>query len=339
MATRIGINGFGRIGRQALKAIIERYPEELEIVAINDLTDPETNAHLLAYDSTYGRFPYPVKTTEHALIVRDQPIQVTAWRDPAQIPWGDLGVEIVIESTGLFTQAEKAAAHLRTGARKVIISAPAQGEDITIVQAVNGHTYDPQNHHIISNGSCTTHCLSLTASVLSQHFGIESGFLTTIHSYTSDQRLLDQVHKDLRRARAAATNIIPTTTGAARAVAQVLPELANCFNGISLRVPTTAVCVADLVITAHKEVSVEAINAAFQEAAAGSLNGYLGYTQEPLVSADFRGDPRSAIIDGLSTMVVGNRSFKVLAWYDNEWSYAQSLANLASFIAQKGFGA
>ncbi|GCF11597.1 type I glyceraldehyde-3-phosphate dehydrogenase [Dictyobacter arantiisoli] len=336
MVTRIGINGFGRIGRQSLKAILERYPDELEIVAINDLTDPQTNAHLLKYDSTYGRFPHQVQATEKALIVRDQTIQVTAQRDPAQIPWGELGVDIVIESTGLFTNADKAAAHLKAGAKKVIISAPAEGEDITLVQSVNGQNYDPTRHHIISNGSCTTHCLSLTASVLSQTFGIESGFLTTIHSYTNDQSILDQMHKDLRRARAAAANIIPTTTGAARAVARVLPELAGRFNGISMRVPTITVCAADLVITTSKEVSVKAINAAFQEAAAGSLKGYLGYTQEPLVSSDFRGDPRSAIIDGLSTMVVGRHSLKVIAWYDNEWSYANSVANLAQFVAQKG---
>src|SRR6185437_14243875 len=329
MTTKVGINGFGRIGRQTLRAILERHPQELEVTVVNDLTDTKTNAHLFKYDSTYGIFDGDVTAHDNALEVNGRRVAVVAERDPGKIRWSDFGVDIVVESTGIFTAADKASAHLQGGARKVIISAPATGEDITIVLGVNEDRYNPERHTIISNASCTTNCLAPVAKVVHDTFGIVRGVMTTIHSYTNDQSILDQVHKDLRRARAAATNIIPTTTGAARAVARVLPELANCFNGIALRVPTTAVCVADLVITAHKEVSVEAINAAFQEAAAGSLNGYLGYTQEPLVSADFRGDPRSAIIDGLSTMVVGNRSFKVLAWYDNEWSYAQSLANLA----------
>lgn len=337
MATRIGINGFGRIGRQSLKAILENHSDELEIVAINDLTDTKTNAHLLKYDSTYGRFPGEVEATEDSLIVNGHRIKVIAQKDPAQIPWGDLGVDIVIESTGFFTDAPKAAAHLQGGAKKVIISAPAKGEDLTVVLGVNENVYDPQKHNIISNASCTTNCLAPTAKVLNDTFGIERGMMNTVHSYTNDQRIQDQVHKDLRRARAAAANIIPTTTGAARALALVIPELKGRFDGMSLRVPTLTVSVVDFVITTNKEASVEAVNNAFKEAAAGSLKGILDYTEDPVVSSDFRGDAHSSIVDGLSTMVMGGNMIKVIAWYDNEWGYSNRVADLTAFVAEKGF--
>jgi glyceraldehyde 3-phosphate dehydrogenase len=336
MVTRVGINGFGRIGRQSLKAMLERYPRELEVVAINDITDTKTNAHLLKYDSTYGRFPGEIEATADALIVNGQNIKVIAQRDPALIPWGDLGIEIVIESTGLFTDANKAAAHLQGGAKKVIISAPAKGEDLTIVLGVNDDMYDPAKHNIISNASCTTNCLAPTAKVINDTFGIERGLMNTIHSYTNDQRILDQVHKDLRRARSAGANIIPTTTGAARALALVIPELKGRFDGISLRVPTITVSVVDFVATLRTDVTKESLNDAFKQAAAGSLKGILEYTEEPLVSMDFRGDSHSAIVDGLSTMVLGNNMVKVLAWYDNEWGYSCRVADLTHFIAQKG---
>jgi glyceraldehyde 3-phosphate dehydrogenase len=337
MTTRIGINGFGRIGRQSLKAILERHGHDLEVIAVNDLTDTKTNAHLLKYDSTYGHFPGEVEATADTLIVNGHNIKVISQRDPAQIPWSDLGVELVIESTGLFTDAEKAAAHLRGGAKKVIISAPAKGEDLTIVLGVNDDMYDPSKHHIISNASCTTNCLAPAAKVLNDAFGIERGLMNTIHSYTNDQRILDQVHKDLRRARTAGANIIPTSTGAARALALVIPELKGRFDGMSLRVPTVTVSVVDFVVNVRKEATKEAVNDTFKEAAAGPLKGILGYTDEPLVSTDFRGDARSSIIDGLSTMVAGGSMVKVIAWYDNEWGYSCRIADLAYFIAQKGF--
>ncbi len=337
MTTRVGINGFGRIGRQSLKAILERHPHDLEVVAVNDLTDTKTNAHLLKYDSTYGRFPGEVEATADSLIVNGHSIKVLSQRDPAQIPWGDLGIKLVIESTGLFTDAEKAAAHLRGGAKKVIISAPAKGEDITIVLGVNENMYDPARHNIISNASCTTNCLAPAAKVLNDTFGIEHGLMNTIHSYTNDQRILDQVHKDLRRARTAGTNIIPTTTGAARALALVIPELKGRFDGMSLRVPTVTVSMVDFVATVRKETTKEAVNNAFKEAAAGPLKGILEFTEEPLVSSDFRGDSNSSIVDGLLTMVIGGNMVKVLAWYDNEWGYSCRVADLADFIAQKGF--
>jgi len=337
MTTRVGINGFGRIGRQTLKAMLERHPRDLEVVALNDITDTKTNAHLLKYDSTYGHFPGEVEATADSLIVNGHKVKVIAQRDPGQIPWGDLGVELVIESTGLFTDAEKAAAHLRGGAKKVIISAPAKGEDLTIVLGVNDNMYDPAKHNIISNASCTTNCLAPAAKVLNDTFGIERGLMNTIHSYTNDQRILDQVHKDLRRARTAGSNIIPTTTGAARALSLVIPELKGRFDGMSLRVPTVTVSVVDFVANVRKEATKESINDAYKEAAAGSLNGILGVTEEPLVSMDFRGDPRSSIIDGLSTMVTGGNMVKVIAWYDNEWGYSCRCADLANFIGQKGF--
>jgi glyceraldehyde 3-phosphate dehydrogenase (phosphorylating) len=336
MATRVGINGFGRIGRQSLKAMLERYPRDLEVVAVNDLTDTKTNAHLLKYDSTYGRFPGEIETTPDSLIVNGHTVKVISQRDPALIPWGELGVEIVIESTGLFTEASKAAAHLKGGAKKVIISTPAKGEDITIVLGVNENRYDPRTHNIISNASCTTNCLAPTAKVLNDTFGIERGLMNTIHSYTNDQRILDQVHKDLRRARSAGVNIIPTTTGAARALALVIPELKGRFDGMSLRVPTITVSVVDFVATVRKEASKDALADAYKQAAASSLKGILGYTDEPLVSGDFRGDSRSAIVDGLSTMVLGGNMVKVMAWYDNEWGYSCRIADLTDFIAKKG---
>jgi glyceraldehyde 3-phosphate dehydrogenase len=337
MTTRIGINGFGRIGRQSLKAILERHGRDLEVIAVNDLTDTKTNAHLLKYDSTYGRFPGEVEATADTLIVNGHIVKVLSQRDPAQIPWSDLGVELVIESTGLFTEAEKASAHLRGGAKKVIISAPAKGEDLTIVPGVNDEMYDPAKHHIISNASCTTNCLAPAAKVLNDAFGIERGLMNTIHSYTNDQRILDQVHKDLRRARTAGANIIPTSTGAARALALVIPELKGRFDGMSLRVPTVTVSMVDFVADVRKEATKESVNAAFKEASEGSLKGILGYSDEPLVSMDYRGDDRSSIIDGLSTLVTGGKMVKVLAWYDNEWGYSCRIADLAYFIAQKGF--
>jgi glyceraldehyde 3-phosphate dehydrogenase len=337
MTTRIGINGFGRIGRQSLKAMLERYPRELEVIAVNDITDTKTNAHLLKYDSTYGRFPGEVEATADSLIVNGHTVKVLAQRDPAQIPWADLGIDIVIESTGLFTDASKASAHLQGGAKKVLISAPAKGEDLTIVLGVNENMYDPARHNIISNASCTTNCLAPAAKVINDAFGIEKGLMNTIHSYTNDQRILDQVHKDLRRARSAGVNIIPTTTGAAKALALVIPELKGRFDGMSLRVPTITVSVVDFVATVRKETSKEAVNDAFKQAAAGSLKGILDYTDEPLVSMDFREDPHSSIIDGLSTMVAGGDMVKVIAWYDNEWGYSCRIADLTNFISQKGW--
>src|ERR1700736_3196628 len=337
MTTRIGINGFGRIGRQSMKALLERYPREIEVVAVNDLTDTKTNAHLLKYDSTYGRFPGEVEATADSLIVNGHSIKVISQRDPAMIPWGDMGIELVIESTGLFTDAEKAAAHIRGGAKKVIISAPAKGEDLTIVLGVNDFMYDPAKHNIISNASCTTNCLAPAAKVINDTFGIEKGLMNTIHSYTNDQRILDQVHSDLRRARTAGVNIIPTSTGAARALALVIPELKGRFDGMSLRVPTVTVSVVDFVATVRRETTKDEVNDAFKAAATGALKGILDYSEEPLVSSDLRGDPHSSIIDGLSTMVIGGTMVKVLAWYDNEWGYSCRIADLAAFIAGKGF--
>jgi glyceraldehyde 3-phosphate dehydrogenase len=338
MATRVGINGFGRIGRQSMKAMLERHGHDLEVVAINDLTDTKTNAHLLKYDTTYGRFPGEVEYTPEALIVNGHEIKVIAQRDPGQIPWADLGIDLVIESTGFFTDADKAAVHItKGGAKKVIISAPAKGEDLTVVLGVNEHVYDPTKHNIISNASCTTNCLAPAAKVLNDTFGIEHGLMNTIHSYTNDQRIQDQVHSDLRRARAAAVNIIPTTTGAAKAVSLVIPELKGRFDGMSLRVPNLTVSIVDFVANVRKETTKEEVNEAFKAAAAGKLNGILGYTDEPLVSSDFRGDTRSSIIDGLTTQVLGNTMVKVVAWYDNEWGYSCRVSDLAAFIASKGF--
>ncbi|WIG58811.1 MAG: NAD-dependent glyceraldehyde-3-phosphate dehydrogenase [Ktedonobacterales bacterium] len=336
MAIRVGINGFGRIGRQSLKAMLDRYPGQIEVVAVNDITDTETNAHLFRYDSTYGRFPGKVEVVDdNDLAIDGKVIKVFAQRDPGQIPWGEVGAQIVIESTGLFTDGPKAAAHMRDTVKKVIISAPAKGEDITLVLGVNQDKYDPAKHNIISNASCTTNCLAPAAKVINDSFGIEKGLMTTVHSYTNDQRILDVVHKDLRRARAAAQNIIPTTTGAARALALVIPELKGKFDGFSLRVPTATVSVVDFVATLSKPTSVAAVNDAFKAAAAGAMNGILDYTDEPLVSTDFRGDAHSSIIDGQSTMMVGDNFLKVVAWYDNEWGYSSRVADLTNFIGER----
>ena len=335
MATRVGINGFGRIGRQSLKAILDRHPGEIEVVGINDLTDTETNAHLFRYDSTYGRFKGSVEIVDNDLVIDGKRIRVFSQKDPGQIPWGDVGAQIVIESTGFFTDADKARAHLHDTVRKVIISAPAKGEDLTVVLGVNEGKYDPAKHHIVSNASCTTNCLAPAAKVVNDRFGIEQALMTTVHSYTNDQRILDVVHKDLRRARAAAANIIPTTTGAARALALVIPELKGKFDGFSLRVPTLTVSVVDFVASLSKRASATAINDAFKEAAAGPMNGILDYTDEPLVSSDFRGDSHSSIIDGQSTMAVGDNFVKVVSWYDNEWGYSFRVSDLTAFIAER----
>jgi glyceraldehyde 3-phosphate dehydrogenase len=331
---RIGINGFGRIGRQVLRAILERHPS-LEVVAVNDLTDVRTNAHLFKHDSTYGQFPGSVQAQEGRIVINGRGIAVLSERDPAKLPWKDHGIELVIESTGHFTDAKKAAGHLEGGAKRVVISAPASGEDVTVNMGVNHVAYDPAKHRIVSNGSCTTNCLSVTAMVLSRQFGIKSGFMNTVHSYTNDQVILDVVHKDLRRARAAALNIIPTTTGAAKAIFLVLPELKGKINGLSLRVPTPTVSVVDLTVTLEKPAAAEEINRAYKRASEEELKGYLGYTEEPLVSMDFKGDPHSGIIDALSTMVVGD-AVKVLSWYDNEWGYSCRVADLAAYMSSRG---
>ena len=334
MATRVGINGFGRIGRQSLKALIERTPD-VEVVAVNDLVDTEMNAHLFKHDSTYGAYPGTVDHTADALIVDGREIKVFKEKDPAALPWGDLGVDLVLESTGLFTSAEKAKAHLDAGAKKVIISAPAKGEDITIVLGVNEDKYDPAAHHIISNASCTTNCLAPAAKVVHDLLGIQRGLMNTIHSYTNDQRILDVAHKDPRRARAAGLNIIPTTTGAAKALALVIPDLKGKFDGFSLRVPTTTVSVIDFTADVSRETTVDEINEAFKTAASGPMKGILGVSDEPLVSSDFRGDSRSSIIDAASTMVLGGTMVKVIAWYDNEWGYSCRVADLIGYVAAR----
>ncbi len=336
MATRIGINGFGRIGRQVLKAIYERYPNDLEVVAVNDITDAPTLAHLLKYDSNYGHFPGTVEAHEDRLIVNGKEIRVFANKEaPGGVKWGDLGIDIVIESTGLFTDATKARGHIDPGgAKKVIISAPAKNEDITIVLGVNWEMYDPTRHHVISNASCTTNGLAPLAKVLNDTFGIERGLLTTIHSYTNDQRILDLPHKDLRRARAAALSIIPTTTGAAKAVALVIPELKGRFDGVALRVPTPTVSINDFTVLLQRETTKEEVIEAFRRAAAGPMEGILGVSDEPLVSVDFRGDSRSSIVDAALTYVMGGTLCKVMAWYDNEWGYSVRTADLAYRIAQ-----
>ena len=336
MVTKIGINGFGRIGRLAFRAINQRHREELEVVAVNDLTDARTNAHLLKYDSNYGIYPGKVDARGTSIVIDDRQIRVLAERDPAKIPWSDFGVDIVIESTGLFTQANKAAAHLQGGAKKVIISAPARGEDITIVLGVNEDKYDPAKHNIISNASCTTNCIAPVVKVLHQNFGIVHGLMTTVHSYTNDQKILDVFHKDLRRARAAAMNIIPTTTGAARVVGVVIPELQGKLDGIAMRVPTPSVSVVDFVANLNRIVDAGEINEAFRKAAEGELKGILDYSDEPLVSMDFKGNPASSIFDALTTMVVDNAMVKVLAWYDNEWGYSCRIADLVNYITGRG---
>lgn len=335
MTIKVGINGFGRIGRNAFKIAQERLNKDVEIVAINDLTDTKTLAHLLKYDSLFGQFEGTVDTTEDSLIVNGKKIRVFAERDPKNLPWKALGVDIVIESTGLFKDREKAMAHINAGAKKVIISAPAKNEDITIVMGVNEEKYDPKKHNIISNASCTTNCLAPFAKVLDENFGIEKGLMTTVHSYTNDQKILDLPHKDLRRARAAAQSIIPTTTGAAKAVALVLPQLKGRLNGLAMRVPTPTVSVTDLVCEVRKETTVEEVNNAFKKAAEGPMKGILGITEEPLVSIDFKKDSRSSIVDGLSTMVIGGNMVKVLSWYDNEWAYSTRIVDLVNYVAER----
>jgi len=336
MATKIGINGFGRVGRLTLRAVNQYHKGKLEVAAVNDLADAKINAHLLKWDSTYGPYPGEVKATDDSIMVDGKPVKVLAERDPANINWRDLGVEVVIESTGLFTDATKAAAHLKGGAKKVLISAPAKNEDITIVLGVNEEQYNPEKHNIISNASCTTNCIAPVVKVLYQSFGFEKGLMTTIHSYTNDQKLLDTFHRDPRRARAAALNIVPTTTGAARAVTQVIPELKGKLHGLAFRVPTATVSVVDLVADLEKEVTVEQVNQAFQKAAAGNLKGILEYCQEELVSMDFKGNPASSIVDAPGTMVIAGNMVKVFSWYDNEWGYSCRLADLAQYVVGKG---
>jgi glyceraldehyde 3-phosphate dehydrogenase len=334
MTVRVGINGFGRIGRQSLKALIERAPE-IEVVAVNDLVDVAMNALLFKHDSTYGAYPGEVSHTEDAVVIDGKAIKVLQVKDPAALPWGDLGVDIVIESTGLFTDADKARAHLAAGAKKVIITAPAKKEDVTIVLGVNEGAYDPAKHDIISNASCTTNCLAPTAKVVHDRWVIKRGLMNTIHSYTNDQRILDVAHKDPRRARAAGLNIIPTTTGAARALALVIPDLKGKFDGFSLRVPTPTVSVVDFTAELEKDTTLEELNQAFRDAAAGSLKGILGASDESLVSTDFRGDTRSSIVDLPSNMVLGGNFIKVIAWYDNEWGYSCRVADLVKFVAER----
>ncbi|MFA7634996.1 MAG: type I glyceraldehyde-3-phosphate dehydrogenase [Bacillota bacterium] len=331
MAIKVGINGFGRIGRLVLRAALGH--ADIDVVAVNDLVDARTNAHLFKYDSIHGTYPGKVAAVDDYIEIGDKKVKVFAEKDPAKLPWGDLGVDIVIESTGVFRSKDKASAHLAGGAKKVIISAPAKNEDITIVMGVNEDKYDHANHHIISNASCTTNCLAPVARVLLDTFGIRRGLMTTIHSYTNDQRILDLAHKDLRRARAAGMSMIPTTTGAAAAVALVLPELKGKLNGFALRVPTPNVSVVDLVVDLEKKASVDDVNSALRAAAEGPLAGVLDYTEEELVSQDFNHNPHSSIVDGLCTMVMDDDMVKVIAWYDNEWGYSNRVVDLAAFIA------
>jgi glyceraldehyde 3-phosphate dehydrogenase len=335
MAVRVGINGFGRIGRQVLKAMKERYADELDIVAFNDLGDLHTMAHLFRYDSNYGHYHGTVEVADDGLIVDGDKIKALSVKDPAQLPWKDLGVDIVIESTGIFTNREGAAKHLEGGARKVIISAPAKEPDLTVVLGVNEEMYDSSKHNIISNASCTTNCLAPAAKVVQDNFGIVRALMTTVHSYTNDQQILDLPHKDLRRARAAALNIIPTTTGAAKAVALVIPELKGKFDGFAMRVPTPTVSVVDFVADLERETTTEELRQAFRDAANGNLKGILGASDEPLVSMDYKGDSRSSIVDLEFTMVMGGSMAKVVAWYDNEWGYSVRTADVTNLIASK----
>jgi glyceraldehyde 3-phosphate dehydrogenase len=334
MGVRVGINGFGRIGRNVLRAARERSPE-LEIVAVNDITTSEMLAHLLKYDSVLGRFPGSVAVDTDSITVDGQVIRVLAERDPQRLPWGELGVDVVIESTGLFSDAVKARGHIDAGARKVVITAPAKNEDITICMGVNDSLYNPAEHHVISNASCTTNCLAPVAKVLSDSFGIDTGFMTTVHAYTKDQVILDAPHEDKRRARAAALSIIPTTTGAAKAVSLVLPELKGKFHGISLRVPVPDVSLIDLTASLSKSATVEDINGEMREAASGKLEGVLAVSEDQLVSMDFLHDPHSSIFDAPSTMVLGDHTVKVLAWYDNEWGYSCRVVDLVNLIVSR----
>ncbi len=334
MTSRVAINGFGRIGRLCLRSMLQRHENLLSVVAINDMADLETNAHLFQYDSTYGAFSGTLEIGEGVLRVNGWNITVLNQKDPSRLPWKNLGVDIVIESTGVFTDGLKVRSHLDAGAKKVIITAPAKNEDITVVLGVNESTYDPRKHHIISNASCTTNCLAPVVKILHETFGVERGLMTTTHAYTNDQRILDLMHKDLRRARAAAINIVPTTTGAAQAIGLVIPELRGKLHGISLRVPTATVSVVDLVADLKRTASAEEINATIKKAAEGPLKGILAYCDKPLVSSDFRGHPASAIVDAMSTVVLEGRMVKVLAWYDNEWGYSCRVADLAALMAK-----
>ncbi|MFJ8546840.1 type I glyceraldehyde-3-phosphate dehydrogenase [Streptomyces sp. NPDC093586] len=334
MTIRVGINGFGRIGRNYFRALLEQ-GADIEIVAVNDLGDTATTAHLLKYDTILGRLPYEVSHTEDTITVGDKTIKVLSERNPADIPWGELGVDIVIESTGIFTKKEDAEKHITGGAKKVIISAPAKNEDVTIVMGVNQDTYDPANHHVISNASCTTNCVAPMAKVLDENFGIVKGLMTTVHAYTNDQRILDFPHKDLRRARAAAENIIPTTTGAAKATALVLPQLKGKLDGMAMRVPVPTGSVTDLVLELSREVTKEEINAAFQKAAEGELKGILEYTEDPIVSSDIVNAPASCTFDSSLTMVQDGKNVKVIGWYDNEWGYSNRLVDLTVFVGNQ----
>lgn len=336
MKIKVGINGFGRIGRNVLRIVEELPKDSFEIVAINARAEAETLAHLFKYDSCYGIFKGDVEVKdEETIAINNNDIKILRYGDPSQIPWKELGVDLVIESTGKFVKREDCMKHIEAGAKKVIISAPGKNEDKTIVMGVNENEYDENIHNIISNASCTTNCLAPFAKVLDQEFGIEEGLMTTIHAYTNDQRILDKTHKDLRRARAAGESMIPTTTGAAKAVAKVLPQLDGKLNGFAVRVPTPTVSLVDLVCILKKDATVEEINAAFKKASENEMNGILGYSEEPLVSIDYRGDARSSIIDGLSTMAMGSRMFKVVSWYDNEWGYSSRTVDLVDFIATK----
>lgn len=336
MAVKVGINGFGRIGRLSMRAMLAKFPNDIEVVAINDLVDPKTNAHLFKWDTTYGPFEGDVSAADGAIVVNGKSIKSFQEKDPAAIDWNGVGADIVVESTGFFTDAEKAKAHLGGSVKKVIISAPAKNEDATIVLGVNDDAYDPAKHHIISNASCTTNCLGPVAKVLVDNFGIENGLMTTIHAYTNDQKIQDQAHKDLRRARAGAVNMIPTTTGAAKAIALVIPELKGKMHGFAMRVPTLTVSVVDLTFNTTKPITVESINAAVKAAAEGPMKGILGYTDEPLVSSDFKGDARSSIFDSLATIALGDKFAKVISWYDNEWGYSTRVADLIVFMVKKG---
>jgi glyceraldehyde 3-phosphate dehydrogenase len=336
MAVQVGINGFGRIGRITYRAMLEHYGDSVEVVALNDLVDPQTNAHLLKYDSNYGPFKGTVSAGEKEIVVNGRSVRVFAEKDPAAIPWGDAGVDVVIESTGAFTDATKARAHLQGGAKKVIISAPAKNEDITIVLGVNQEKYDPQAHTVISNASCTTNGLAPLAKVLFDRFGIEKGLLTTVHAYTNSQRLMDLATKDLRDARAAALNIVPSSTGAARAVGLVIPELKGRFDGMAFRVPVSTVSVVDFTAVLGRDVTVDEVNGAMRQAAEGPLKGIIRYTEEPLVSQDLKGDPHSSIYSALDTIVVGGNMVKVVSWYDNEWGYSNRLADLANYVVSRG---
>ncbi|MEA4988535.1 MAG: type I glyceraldehyde-3-phosphate dehydrogenase [Anaerovorax sp.] len=335
MKTKVGINGFGRIGRNAFK-IAQDKEVDYEIVAINDLTTPSTLAHLLKYDSCFGKFHGTVEATENSMIVNGKEIKVYAEKDPGNIPWKELGVDVVLEATGIFTKRAGAEKHIKAGAKKVVISAPATDEDITVVMGVNEETYDPDEHHIISNASCTTNCLAPFAKVIDKEFEIKKGLMTTVHSYTNDQRILDLPHRDLRRSRAACLSMIPTTTGAARAVSLVLPQLAGKLNGMALRVPTPAVSVVDIVLELGRSTDVKEVNAVLKRAAENELKGILGFCEESLVSIDFKQDDRSSIIDSQATMMLGDNMVKILAWYDNEWGYSNRVVDLIQYVITKG---